>query len=46
MRGIALTESVAATLATADSAAAQTVQWSAVIRVQSWVWDGGNGYFG
>ena len=46
MRGIALTALVAATIATADSAAAQTVHWSADIRVERWVSDGGSEFFG
>ena len=46
MRGIALTALAAATIAAADSTAAQTVHWSADIRVERWVSDGGSEFFG
>ena len=46
MRGIALTALMAATIAPADWAAAQTVHWSAVVRVERWVSDGGSEFFG
>ena len=46
MRGIVLTALAAATIAAADSADAQTVHWSADIRVERWVSDGGSEFFG
>ena len=45
MRAIALAALVAATIAPAESATAQTVHWSAV-RVERWVSDGGSEFFG
>ena len=46
MRGIVLAAVMAATVAAADPAAAQTVLWSADIRVERWVSDGGKEFFG
>ena len=46
MRRIVLAAVMAATVAAAGSAAAQTVHWSADIRVERWESDGGKEFFG